>query len=325
MHPHSSALRASRHHLLLFGAPALAALAATAPLGAQDRDRDRDDRGRSVASRIDTTLALAANGAVELSLVAGEIVVTTGAAGRVEIHATSERGTLELESSASRIALGVRNGRGRSDDSHFRVVVPQGTRIIAQSTSGDISVGGTRAEVDIHTVNGNIEVADAGERVTVETVSGDIVARGLAARVRVTSVNGDLDLSDVRGDLEAETVSGDLTLDGVAAKWVNAETVSGELRFAGPIEAGGRYDFIAHSGDVQLDLGGNGGITFDVETFSGEIESDFPITLTPGASIEGRPRRFEFAIGGGGARISVKTFSGDIQLERGSSRAAQED
>jgi hypothetical protein len=323
-------LRTSRRQPLLLGAIALVAIATVVgatPLAAQDRDRDRDrdrdDRGRSVASRIDTTLALSANGVVELSLVAGEIVVTSGGAGRVEIHATSERGRLELESSSSRIALGVRGSR--SDDSHFRVVVPQGTRIVAHSTSGDVSVRGTRAEVDIHTVSGNIELADAGERVTVETVSGDIVARGLAARVRVTSVNGDLDLADVRGDLEAETVSGDLTLDGVAAKWVNAETVSGELRFAGPIEAGGRYDFTAHSGDVQLDLGGSGGIAFDVETFSGEIESDFPITLTPGASIEGRPRRFEFAIGGGGARISVKTFSGDIQLERGSSRAGQED
>jgi DUF4097 and DUF4098 domain-containing protein YvlB len=320
MHRHSPAHHLSRHHLLLFGASV--ALAA-APLGAQNRDRD--DRQRTIASRIDTTLALSPNGAVELSLVAGEIIVTTGGAGRVEIHATSERGTLELESSSSRISLGVRNSRGRSDDSHFEVVVPQGTRVIAQTISGDINVGGTRAEVDLHTVSGSIEIADAGERATIETVSGDIVGRGLAARVRATTVNGDLELSDVRGDLEAESVSGDVTLDGIAAKWVNAETVSGELRFAGPIEAGGRYDFTAHSGDIQLDLGGSAGITFDVETFSGEIDSDFPITLTPGASLQGRPRRFEFAVGGGGARVSVKSFSGDIQLERGGSRAGQEE
>jgi hypothetical protein len=319
MHHLPSSRHASR--ALLLGA--MLVLAA-APLGAQDR-RDRDDRDRTVASRIDTTLALSANGAVELSLVAGEIVVTTGGAGRVEIHATSERGTLELDASPSRISLGVRNSRGRSDDTRYRVVVPQGTRVIAQSTSGDISVRGTRAETDLHSVSGNIDLADAGDRVTVESVSGDIVARGLAASARIESVNGDLEVSDVRGDLEVETVSGDLTLDGIASKWVSAETVSGELRFAGAIEAGGRYDFTAHSGDIRLGLGGSGGITFDVETFSGEIESDFPITLTPGATIEGRPRRFEFAVGGGGARITVETFSGDIQLERGASRAGQED
>ena len=299
---------------------------AAAPLGAQNRrDRDdRDDRNREYTSRIDTTLALAANGVVELNLHSGEIIVTTGGSGRVQIRAASERGTLELESSSSRISLGVTGSRGRSREARFEVVVPRGTRVVAQSVSGDISVRGTGAEVDLHSVSGNIELADATNRATLESVSGDVTARGVAGNVRAETVSGDLDLSSVRGDLEAETVSGDLTMEGVTAKYARAETVSGELIYRGAIERGGRYDFTAHSGDVRLDLGGDGGIDFDVETFSGEIESDFPITLTPGATIEGRPRRFEFRVGGGGARISVKTFSGDIQLERGGSRAGQE-
>ena len=290
---------------------------AAAPLQAQDRDRE-------IRSRIDTTLALSAAGAVELSLVSGEIVVTTGGTGRVQIRATSERGILDLDATPSRITLGVRNDRGRSRDTRYEVVVPQGTRVIAQTTSGDIGVRGTRAEVDLHSVSGSIQVADVAERATVESVSGDVTLRGAAGNVRAETVSGDLELYDVRGELEAETVSGDLVLDGVASKWARAETVSGELSFAGPIEAGGRYDFAAHSGDVRLDLGGNAGIAFDVETFSGEIDSDFPITLNPGTTIEGRPRRFEFSVGGGGARITVKTFSGDIQLGRGTGRGGQE-
>lgn len=308
----------NRHALL----GALLVLVA-APLEAQNR-RDRDDRDREYTSRIDTTLALAANGAVELSIHSGEIIVTTGGSGRVQIRAATERGTLELESSSSRVTLGVTGSRGRSREARFEVVVPQGTRIIAQSASGDISVRGTRAEADLHSISGSIELADGAQRVTIESVSGDIVVRDVAGNLRAETVSGDLDVASVRGDLEASTVSGDLTLEGVTAKWARAETVSGEMIYTGAIESGGRYDFTTHSGDVRLGLGGRAGIAFDVETFSGEIESDFPITLTPGATLEGRPRRFEFTVEGGGARISVKTFSGDIQLGRGGSRAAQE-
>ena len=323
-----SAARALARPLSRLAAPvALAALGAlaAAPLGAQDR-RD-DDRGRAYSARIDTTLALAANGTVELSLVAGEIVVTTGGNGRVQIRATTERGALDLDASPSRVSLDVRgtSGRGRSGDTRYEVTVPQGTRVIAQSTSGDIQVRGTRAEADLHSVSGNIVLEDAAGRAIGESVSGDVTVRGVAGNVRVESVSGDLALADVRGEVEAETVSGDLVLEGITSKWVSAETVSGEMRFAGPLDAGGRYDFTAHSGDIRLGLLGSGGVSFDVETFNGEIESDFPITLVPGGSIEGRPRRFEFAVGGGGARVSVKTFSGDIQLERGGRRAGQED
>jgi hypothetical protein len=49
---------------------------------------------------------------------------------------------------------------------------------------------------------------------------------------------------------------------------------------------------------------------------SGEINSDFPITLQPGQHGIGswNAKRFTFNIGAGAARISAETFSGDVTV-----------
>jgi hypothetical protein len=98
---------------------------------------------------------------------------------------------------------------------------------------------------------------------------------------------------------------------------VRAETVSGSVEFEGRTERGGRYDFASHSGDVRLVLPQTLGALISVETFSGTIDSDFPITLTPG---QRHGRQYEFQVGDGGARIGASSFSGGIYIQRGTSR-----
>ena len=97
--------------------------------------------------------------------------------------------------------------------------------------------------------------------------------------------------------------------------------MSGDVTYDGTIDPSGRYQFRSHSGDVRLRIPSNVGARLSVETFSGTIDSAFPITLQPGDRSAGRPRRFDFTLGGGGASISLETFSSDITIERGDSRS----
>lgn len=57
-----------------------------------------------------------------------------------------------------------------------------------------------------------------------------------------------------------------------------------------------------------------------IETFSGSVDSDFPVTLQPNTDGRGSNRRMEFKIGNGRARIVAESFSGTIKLERGDGR-----
>ena len=298
---------------------AVAALALSAPpsLAAQRDSGDGDFR-----SRIDTTVALSRDGTVDLSLVSGEIVVTSWNRSEVRVHATSERGILRFDVSPSRVTLGVRSDRGRMGDTHFEVTIPASARLVAQGVSGDVSTRGG-SDVEAHSVSGDVEVIDATGRVTVESVSGDASAQNVGAGVKASTVSGELNLSNVTGDVDANTVSGDITLDGVKSSFVRTNSTSGDVHFSGTLDPKGRYEFNSHSGDIEIAVPG-GGATLDVHTFSGDVDSDFPMTLLPGTRSGERGKGMQFTIGGGGARISAQTFSGDITIQRASGASREE-
>lgn len=307
---------------------ALLLLAAAAPLEAQRRTRDRDDdRDGGIIARVDTTVPLGARGVVDLSLVSGEIVVTSRGDDRVRVVATLEDdGELRFEAAAGKVALTAKSVRNRLGDAYFEVEVPRGTRVLMNTVSGDQSVSEVRGEVSANSVSGDLAVIDASGPVAVHTVSGDLRAERIAGNLRITSVSGDLVVRDVTGDIEVRSVSGEIYLRGARSRSVRAETVSGEIQYDGTIDPAGRYSLHTHSGEVSVVVSGDASARVVVETFSGEIESDFPMVLEPGAELgHGRQRRLDFRIGDGGAMLDLKTFSGDIQIVRGTDRERRDD
>ena len=102
----------------------------------------------------------------------------------------------------------------------------------------------------------------------------------------------------------------------MTSRSVTASTVSGEVDYDGTIDANGRYEFHSHSGDVRLEIPETSGAQFQIETFSGSLDTEFPLTLQPGQRSSSRPRRYEFKLGDGSARVTAESFSGDIVLVR---------
>ena len=285
------------------------------PAGAQRRDRQ--DHDREPTSRIDTTLTLARGGTVDLSLVSGEIVVTGWTRGEVRLRATSERGRLDLSTSSNRIALEVRSDRGRMGDTRYEVTVPAGPRVLMRSVSGDISARDVRGEVEASSVSGQVEVRNAATRVTAGSVSGDVQVSGVAGPVRANAVSGDVSVENVQGDVSAETVSGDIVLDQITSRSIRTKSVSGDIHYDGSFESAGRYEFNSHSGDIRLVVPADLGALLTLQTFSGEIHSDFELTFSPTSDERrSRARTMTFTMGRGGARIDIETFSGDVRLER---------
>lgn len=287
---------------------------------AQERDREREgDRNTYLASTVDTVLPLAKNGGVEIRLHSGEVIVTGWARSEVRVRGTSERGRLSVEGSSSHIEIDART-RGRLGDTRVEVSVPEGTRLTVSGNSTDVTVRGVKGEVDVETANGDVVIDNAASRVSFEVMSGDVQISHVQGNLRGEAMSGEIDVTDVTGEVEVETVSGDLTLRNVRSRYVRAETVSGSVEFDGRTETGGRYDFASHSGDVHLLLPATLGATISVETFSGTIDSDFPIELVPG---QRHGKEYEFKVGDGGARIAATSFSGGIYIQRGTGRTQE--
>ena len=286
----------------------LSAIAVTMamPVAAQ---RNRDE---GYESRIDSTFAFDKRGTVVLSVGSGEIIVTAWNRDQVRVRAVSERSIIRMDATSTRVSLDL--SRQRGGDTRFELTVPIGVRVSARATTGDISITGTKGGVEANTQSGDLVVEDAAEMIDLRSMSGDILARNITGNVEINTLNGELSLSDVKGDVDATSVSGDVEMRNVTAKWVRARSTSGDITYDGGIDAAGRYELASHSGGVYLSLPANMAALFTIATYSGEIDSDFPITLRPGEHAIGASKRFTFEVGKGDARISAESFSGDITI-----------
>lgn len=152
----------------------------------------------------------------------------------------------------------------------------------------------------------------AGLRVDAKTVSGDVVASGLRGRLDLGTVSGDLELTDAQGELlDARSVSGDVTLERISVVEVSAETVSGDVTFVGALDAKGAYDFKTLSGDVIVTLPREPDAKVSAVTFSGRLDSDFPVERDSRRSRS----RFNATWGSGTAQLDLESFSGDIRIK----------
>ena len=283
----------------------------------RDRDRARERADRERAGSLDTSVVFDGRGSLTVTCPGGAVIVTGTERNEIRVKARTDNGAIRFSSNGTRAVLEPASGRGCSDG-RFEVSVPFGTKVAASTWSGSVSVRAVRGDLDVHAQSGDVDVRDAGDRLDIETLSGDVAVSGVRGESTIHTISGDLTLTSALGNVEVETVSGDLDLRDIVAKQVRTHTTSGDLSFTGQILDGGRYEFNTHSGEIDLQLPGDIGAELSISTFSGGIESDFPITLKAGEHGIGaaQAKRLNFTVGHGTARIVAETFSGDITLRR---------
>jgi len=305
-------------------------LTAGSALPAAAAQRDRVSQRDPIATHsIDTTFRMGRGGLVDLELVSGDIIVTGTTGNQVRVRATSEQGRLTLRTSSTLATLRVEHdhdrdrdrGRSRGND-RYEISVPAGVRVVMQVMSGSLTARGVDGDVDASAVSGNVELHDIGGIVNVEVVSGQITTSGLRSGIHVETTSGPVLVTDVDGEVLIENTSGHITLRDIRSRLVSVESVSGDIRFDGAIESEGRYEFETHSGTIRLMLPPAVGAQLKLSTFSGSIQSEFPITLDPRA--RSNEKRIEFRLGNGGASLTAETFSGSISITRGTARDRQE-
>ena len=323
------------HRAVRLGASGLACVAMLTAFGARVTAQEPG------TERINRTFDLGSSGRLELSNVAGEIVVTTVSGSTLTIDAVKRvrpRGnestaealaslTVEFDQRGDRLEVRTEHSRGRGRQRasvDYTVSVPAGTSVSLHSVSGDLEVTGVQGELRTETVSGQVRIRSAGALSVAKSVSGDVRIETARATntAEIGSVSGDIVAEDLEAErLEVETVSGEIELRRVASERVELSTVSGDLDFEGPLAPNGRYDLQSHSGDLVLRLSSDDvGFELTAETFSGSIETDVPLTLRGGTGARddrGRGRRGQSmrgTYGDGSARIEVRTFSGDLEI-----------
>ena len=279
---------------------------------------------RDYGETLDTTVTLDRQATIDLSLMSGRVEVIGGGGSQAHVRATSARGDIQFDAGPGRVRLSVDPGRRGMGDARFELTVPEGTRVIVNSLSAPLSIRGVKGEVDANSVSGSIDVSDATRKVKAESVSGNVEVSQVVGDVRASSVSGHVEVDGVSGDIETESVSGRIAMTRAHSKFVRAGTVSGRISYAGTYEPAGSYEFKSHSGSLALSLPADIGAQVRIETFSGSVSSDFPVTLQPTSLHKGESGRIEFKIGDGRSRIVAESFSGNIRIQRGDGRDSRD-
>ncbi len=218
-----------------------------------------------------------------------------------------------VATSGSRVeVVAVKRGRRRNfDEVQFEVVEDdEGVTICAvypgrrrrhrRSEPYECEPGGWHHNVDIDDVDVDVDFevrVPSGVLFTGRTISGNVEAEGLDSFVLARTVSGDIYVST--SDLaDAVTVSGSIDVAMGRADW------RGDLAFH------------TVSGDITISFPESLNTEFEFESLSGDMDSDFPVTITSRRNrwIGGR---ISGTIGEGGRSLSLKTISGDVRLHRG--------
>jgi len=143
------------------------------------------------------------------------------------------------------------------------------------------------------TVDFEVQVP-AGIAFNGQTVNGEMSAEGLKGDVRASSVNGSVKVSTT-GLAEASTVNGSVYAQMGRADWTND------------------LEFSTVNGGITLILPGKLDTDVRATTVNGDIETDWPLTITGRFS----NRRIRGTIGAGGRGLMLSTVNGEIRLRKG--------
>ena len=255
--------------------------------------------------------------------------------------------TTAVVGAAIALAAATASAQQNTRDFHFEKQLAAGARVELHNLDGDVSVvpstsgkveitgrksrnAGDRVHVEVHeTSNGLIacvmwddmdgscdedgyHIHGDGDHGWRNRGSMDLEVHVPAnVRVSAASVSGDVSVEGAQGDVRATSVSGSVKLRHLHAASLRATSVSGDVDAQiDAFDGTGDVSAKSVSGDVTLEMPKALDADVSVSTVSGQIDSDYAMTLNGRMS----RRRIEARIGKGGRDLEISTVSGDVRL-----------
>ena len=225
------------------------------------------------------------------------------------------RGDIEVSDVEGNTLIGAGNGD---------VIISRVGALKVSRRSGDVTVREAKGDVTARSFHGDVVVANVTGLVDVAATNGDLRVNNAGGDVRANSATGDIEVRCAKGRAEVSSASGSITLIGIGGD-ADASTASGVVIFRGAIRVGGSYRLKSLSGDVAMTIQADTpGFTATLTTYSGEIETQFPLKVE--SPVQGGPinRRITGVFGNGQAKLSLDSFSGIVKIVKATAGALKE-
>lgn len=220
------------------------------------------------------------------------------------------------------------DGSGLEASADLRITVPRGKSldlnlVVGEATvsnvEGDLRIDvhaaavttrSTRGKLDLDTGSGEVRVTDARGELVLDTGSGDVTLESVSGPVlELDSGSGRIMARGVEvEELRLDTGSGRVSLQDVKTRELALDSGSGsvEIDLSSDVD---RLEVDAGSGSITIGVPPSLGAEVLIETGSGGIDVEVPITMTRSGrrSLEGR-------LGDGRGRMVIETGSGGVRI-----------
>ena len=270
------------------------------------------------------------SGAADLQVFtrSGDVVINSGPAGSIaitgHIHVGDrwfnggKKAEIEeieknppLQQSGNNIRIDYVNRQNIAID--YEITAPSDTKIRTKSGSGDQTIEGMKAGIDVETGSGDVRLNDLAGDIRIHTGSGNVEARGASGPFEARAGSGDISVEEKsKGDVSVETGSGNIEARGIDGG-LRASTGSGDVRVDGT--PANPWAVKTGSGNAELRLPQQASFDLDVSTSSGSVVVNHPVTTTIQGRVEDAHKTIRGKVRGGGPEISVHTGSGDVHVD----------
>jgi lia operon protein LiaG len=264
----------------------------------------------------------------------GESIVYTGIEGgssttlKVRDDGTFGDGDSDRRHDRGRTVRVSSRGTGLRAHADLRVRMPAGHRVSIYLAVGEVSITnvdgelrvdahsspvtatGTKGTLELDVGSGPVQVSRAEGEVNVDTGSGSVqVTEYSGGELSIDTGSGSVTGSQLKADaIHIDTGSGDIELTAAVSPTLVLETGSGSVGadLRGPVS---ELSVETGSGNVSVRAPASLAAQVELETASGDIETDFQLQVTRHSRdhVVGR-------IGDGSGRVAIETGSGDVRL-----------
>ena len=273
-----------------------------------------------VAERIDETFVVGEAAHLWVSNVRGSVTVRGGERGDVRVTAVKrlegrgdpEHTQVQMYQEGDRVVVKTRYSPDGADGDEGPILNKwldrlRGARVCAVDYTISIPA---RCRVEIHQVEGAVQVTGVDGRVKVNAVQGAVRLGEINGRTQVSAVSAAVEGSGWRGRAKIDTVSGPVQVASAQLARFKATTVSGDLALETTVDDAGHYDFNSVSGDVTFYLPAGRGVESRGSSISGRLRCDLPHEFTR----RGRGK-WRATINGGGPPVKFNSVSGDLLVQ----------
>lgn len=265
----------------------------------------------SGAPAFERTIEVTPGTRLELSNRHGSVMVRAWDRPAVRVSANAEievgrnGSTIEVRASSQKV--------GPEYARHLEVSVPRDMTLSLSGWYTDFTVEGGRGALRVTSREGTVTVATEGP-VDIRSRNGAITVRGGRERLELRTTAAPVSVEAGEGAIVAASVSGDVLIgDRARATALDLTTLSGRIRYAGPLIDDGPYTMSTHTGAIELAVPAASDATITAMTIHGRLH--LPPTLkVVEAPPEQRFVRKRLVMGNGRAVVELRSFDGPIRI-----------